>query len=139
MLPLTTSVDILQQCAAGMHHLHSLGILHRDFRAANMLVAARDPLHIVVADFGVSHQLRVYAQVRKLCRCVTLVMSATVVVPHHDVRCIRLTALVEFHFDNCITVRTTSCALTQDSNAKHSRVSISKAMCSESTLLVADS
>ena len=63
MLPLATSITILQQCAAGMHHLHSLGIIHRDFRAANILVAAERPLHVVVADFGVSHQLRVYAQV----------------------------------------------------------------------------
>ena len=63
MLPLATSITILQQCAAGMHHLHSLGIIHRDFRAANILVAGTVPLHVVVADFGVSHQLRVYAQV----------------------------------------------------------------------------
>ena len=38
----------------------SLACIHRDFRAANILVAGRDPLHVVVADFGVSHQLRVY-------------------------------------------------------------------------------
>ena len=34
--------------------------MHRDFRAANILVAAERPLHVVVADFGVSHQLRAY-------------------------------------------------------------------------------
>ena len=66
MLPLATSITILQQCASGMHHLHSLGIIHRDFRAANILVAGTVPLHVVVADFGVSHQLRVYAQVCEL-------------------------------------------------------------------------
>ena len=60
-LPVAAAVTILQQCVAGLHHLHTLGIIHRDFRAANILVAARDPLHVVVADFGVSHQLRVYA------------------------------------------------------------------------------
>ena len=63
MLPVAMVITILQQCVAGMHHLHSLGIIHRDFRAANMLIAGRDPLHVVVADFGVSHQLRVYEQV----------------------------------------------------------------------------
>ena len=62
-LPLSTAITILEQCAAGMHHLHSLGIIHRDFRAANILVAGTVPLHVVVADFGVSHRLRVYAQV----------------------------------------------------------------------------
>ena len=66
MVPVATSITILQQCVAGMHHMHSLGIIHRDFRAANILVAGRDPLHVVVADFGVSHQLRVYAQVCQL-------------------------------------------------------------------------
>ena len=61
ILPLATAVNILQQCVAGLHHLHSLGIIHRDFRAANVLVAGKDPLHVVVADFGLSHQLRVHA------------------------------------------------------------------------------
>ena len=63
-MPLAVTITILQQCTAGMHHLHSHGIIHRDFRAANVLIAGRDPLHVVVADFGVAHQLRVYAQVR---------------------------------------------------------------------------
>ena len=46
-----------------MHHLHSLGILHRDFRTANILIASSvdKPLEVVVADFGVSHQLQLYA------------------------------------------------------------------------------
>ena len=57
-----TAVTILQQCVAGLHHLHTLGIIHRDFRAANILIAGTVPLHVVVADFGVSHQLRVYAE-----------------------------------------------------------------------------
>ena len=58
---MAAAVSILQQCVAGLHHLHSLGIIHRDFRAANILVAGTVPLHVVVADFGVSHQLRVFA------------------------------------------------------------------------------
>ena len=58
-LELATAVGIAEQCVAGLHHLHKLGILHRDFRSANILIAARDPLHVVVADFGVSHQLQV--------------------------------------------------------------------------------
>ena len=60
-MPVARILSILQQCVAGLHHLHSLGIIHRDFRAANILIAAKDPLHLVVADFGVSHQLGVYA------------------------------------------------------------------------------
>jgi serine/threonine protein kinase len=42
-------------------HLHSLGILHRDLRAANILIAGLDPLHVMVADFGVSHILSAFA------------------------------------------------------------------------------
>ena len=51
------AVTILQQCAAAMHHLHSIGILHRDFRAANVLIDAETPLRVVVCDFGLSHAL----------------------------------------------------------------------------------
>ena len=58
---LETVLSILVQVCAGLHHLHCLGIIHRDVRAANVLVTARDPLTVVIADFGVSHQLRGYA------------------------------------------------------------------------------
>ena len=56
-LPLATVLVILRQTVAGLRHLHSLGILHRDLRAANVLVAANDPLRVVLADFGLSHLL----------------------------------------------------------------------------------
>ena len=56
----TVAVLILQQCTAGLNHLHTLGIIHRDFRAANVLVASRDPFQVVVADLGLSHLLRKY-------------------------------------------------------------------------------
>ncbi len=46
---------------AGLLHLHSLGILHRDLRAANLLIAATEPLHVLVADFGLSHLLHAFA------------------------------------------------------------------------------
>jgi serine/threonine protein kinase len=46
------------QVLTGLHHLHRLGVLHRDLRASNILVEGRDPLHVLVADFGVSHVLR---------------------------------------------------------------------------------
>ena len=45
-----------------MHHLHALGIIHRDFRASNILVASIQPLCVVVSDFGVSHRLRKYTE-----------------------------------------------------------------------------
>jgi serine/threonine-protein kinase/endoribonuclease IRE1 len=46
---------------AGLLHLHSLGILHRDLRAANLLIDSLDPLHVLVADFSTSHRLSAFA------------------------------------------------------------------------------
>ncbi len=56
-LTVLTALRVLQQCCAALRHLHHHGIMHRDFRAANCLVASALPLVIKVSDFGVSHQL----------------------------------------------------------------------------------
>ncbi len=60
-LRLSSVLSILVQAVAGLLHLHSLGILHRDLRAANLLIDATEPLHTRVADFGVSHLLSAFA------------------------------------------------------------------------------
>ena len=60
-MTLAQVLSILRQVVAGLLHLHSLGILHRDLRAANLLIAGLDPLHVLVADFGVSHLLSAFA------------------------------------------------------------------------------
>jgi serine/threonine protein kinase len=52
------AVNILIQCATGIAHLHGCGVIHRDIRCSNMLVASKDPLRVVVADFGLSHIIR---------------------------------------------------------------------------------
>ncbi len=59
-LPLARALALLKQVVAALLHLHSLGILHRDLRAANVLVDSLDPLQIRVADFGVSHLLSAF-------------------------------------------------------------------------------
>jgi serine/threonine protein kinase len=53
---------LLKQVVAGLMHLHSLGILHRDLRSANILIGGLDPLHAMVADFGVSHLLSAFSR-----------------------------------------------------------------------------
>ena len=55
-------LEALQQALSGLHYLHTLGIMHRDFRTANILVSSRDPLCVMVADFGLSHQLSRYTK-----------------------------------------------------------------------------
>jgi serine/threonine protein kinase len=60
-LPLASVLTLLKQVLAALMHLHSLGILHRDLRAANVLMDCRDPLRALVADLGVSHQLSAFA------------------------------------------------------------------------------
>jgi serine/threonine protein kinase len=55
-------LDIMRQVVAGVRHLHRLGILHRDLRAANVLVASLDPVHVLLADLGVAHLLSAFAR-----------------------------------------------------------------------------
>jgi serine/threonine protein kinase len=61
-LPLRTVLDIAKQVVAGLMHLHLLGIVHRDGRAANVLLAAVDPILALLADLGVSHRLSAFQE-----------------------------------------------------------------------------
>jgi serine/threonine protein kinase len=59
-LPLLMVLTIMKQVVAGLRHLHRLGVLHRDVRSANVLVAAIDPVHVLLADLGVAHLLSAF-------------------------------------------------------------------------------
>ncbi len=49
-------VSIIGQAAAGLHAAHEFGIVHRDVKAANLIVGADD--HVKVIDFGVAKLAR---------------------------------------------------------------------------------
>ncbi len=78
-LSLVAALTLLKQAIAALLHLHSLGILHRDLRAANVLVATVDPLCILVADFGLSHHMSAFAkgEVYKGASRITTVLTGT--------------------------------------------------------------
>ena len=56
-LTLPYVLDICVQLASGVRHLHACGILHRDLKSDNALVAGKDPLVVKWADFGCSVKL----------------------------------------------------------------------------------
>jgi serine/threonine protein kinase len=40
------------QIASGLAHLHDQGIMHRDIKPGNVMIATRDPLRVVIIDYG---------------------------------------------------------------------------------------
>jgi serine/threonine protein kinase len=48
--PLLTSA--FHQGAQGIRYIHSCGVIHRDIKPGNFIIASRRPLRVVVADFG---------------------------------------------------------------------------------------
>jgi len=53
-LPDATARHVLQELNDALRHLHSLPIEHRDLKPDNVLVRTRDPLDLVLADFGIA-------------------------------------------------------------------------------------
>ncbi|NQT17289.1 MAG: protein kinase, partial [Planctomycetes bacterium] len=52
-LPLDESVEIVQQCLAGLGAAHARGLIHRDIKPANVLIDKRTN-RVVLADFGLA-------------------------------------------------------------------------------------
>ncbi|MCW2903353.1 MAG: serine/threonine protein kinase [Streptosporangiaceae bacterium] len=46
--------EVVSQLAAGLDCLHRAGIVHRDLKPENVLMAAVQPLRLVITDFGLS-------------------------------------------------------------------------------------
>lgn len=52
-LPLDRAIDVIEQAAAGLAAAHLAGVLHRDVKPANLLLAPGGT--VKVADFGIAH------------------------------------------------------------------------------------
>ena len=61
-IPLRVIASVFQQLIVGLRHLHACGVLHRDLKSDNAMVAARDPLVLKWGDFGVSVLLSVVTE-----------------------------------------------------------------------------
>jgi serine/threonine-protein kinase/endoribonuclease IRE1 len=56
-----TELDILQQAADGVSHLHAINIVHRDIKPQNILISSvdnRGRARVLISDFGLSKQLK---------------------------------------------------------------------------------
>lgn len=49
-----TAFLILSDVSGALSCIHSAGIIHRDLKPANILLRSREPLELVLADFGIS-------------------------------------------------------------------------------------
>jgi len=46
--------EVLRELNNALRHVHQLGIEHKDLKPANVLVRAREPLDLVLTDFGIA-------------------------------------------------------------------------------------
>jgi TolB-like protein len=53
-LPIAEAIDIARQVADALHYAHQLGVVHRDVKPENLLLARS---HVLVVDFGIARAI----------------------------------------------------------------------------------
>ena len=51
------AVEIVSQAAVGLDYMHERGIVHRDVKPGNLMVAKEDGLTVMVGDFGIARAM----------------------------------------------------------------------------------
>ena len=57
MAPAAVVAQMIRQVGSAMLHLHRRGVVHRDIRAANVLLCSEHPLKVKLCDLSLSAQL----------------------------------------------------------------------------------
>ena len=52
--PIPETINVLLDIASGLSYIHSQKIVHRDLKPTNILISLTQPVHMKIADFGLS-------------------------------------------------------------------------------------
>jgi serine/threonine protein kinase len=81
-LPLSTAVTIALELASALAAVHTAGLVHRDVKPANIVLASREGVtHVVLVDFGLAHSTQLEVSWSRPTRTGTVVGTASYLAP----------------------------------------------------------